>query len=334
MGFKLVPCLALYLVSFGFFDPSLSTKSATHWRLSEQDGVKQIVPGDAKQELFETDPLFDLLVKANPPRYPTGLSTNGSKRYHVPAAGNVGPNMLQSEETTALGPIKASLTCGTAVLQSPYDHLEGIAKRGQHPLFPEPEVALIFKKNEFDDPDLLSIEANLKEAVMQGENKVILFNQVGNFLRIKGHTYHSIECFRSALALAPDNPDVLLNLARVLHNLKFYDDAIYLTQHSLEFQSSDQNAWLQYFTLGEILKSRGEIEKATEHFRNALSLNPSFIPAEIHLKELGYFQDAVNTDFMSVIIIAILITSLFPFVYFTILGDDDDTVKPKRRLKS
>ena len=161
---------------------------------------------------------------------------------------------------------------------------------------------------------------------------MVLFNQIGNFLRIKGDTYQSIECFRSALAIAPTNADVLLNLARVLHNLRYLDDAITLTQRSLELQPSDHNSWLQHFTLGEILKSRGDVEQATSHFRSALDLNPAFIPAELHLRELGYFHGTVNTNMYSFLLIALLVSSLFPFVYFTVIGDEDNS-KPKRKLK-
>ena len=167
----------------------------------------------------------------------------------------------------------------------------------------------------------------------QGENKVVLFNQIGNFLRIRGDTYHSIECFRSALSIAPSNSDVLLNLARVLHNLQYLDDAIALTQRSLDLQPSDRNSWLQHFTMGEILKSRGDIEQATAHFRSALDLNPAFIPAELHLRELGYVHGTVNTNMYSLVLIALLVSSLFPFVYFTVIGDDE-TSKGRKRFKS
>ena len=61
-----------------------------------------------------------------------------------------------------------------------------------------------------------------------------LYNQIGNFWRIKGDTYKSIECFRRALAVSPNNADILLNLARVLFNLQYLDDAIFLTRRSLE----------------------------------------------------------------------------------------------------
>jgi hypothetical protein len=42
--------------------------------------------------------------------------------------------------------------------------------------------------------------------------------------------------------------------ARVLFNLQYLDDAIFLTRRSLEVQPPDQNAWQQHFQLGEILK--------------------------------------------------------------------------------
>lgn len=162
---------------------------------------------------------------------------------------------------------------------------------------------------------------------------MVLYNQIGNFLRIKGDTYHSIECFRSALAIAPANSDILLNLARVLHNLQYLDDAITLTQRSLDLQPSDRNSWLQHFTMGEIHKSRGDVEQAIIHFRNALDLNPAFIPAELHLRELGYVHGTINTSMYSLLLIALLVSSLFPFVYFTVIGDDE-TMKGRKRLKS
>ena len=162
---------------------------------------------------------------------------------------------------------------------------------------------------------------------------MVLYNQIGNFLRIRGDTYHSIECFRSALAIAPANSDVLLNLARVLHNLQFFEDALVLTQRSLDLQPSDRNSWLQHFTMGEILKSRGDVDQAITHFQNALDLNPAFLPAELHLRELGYVHGTVNTSMYSLILIALLVSSLFPFVYFTVMGDEE-TSKGRKRFRS
>ncbi|EDO47888.1 predicted protein, partial [Nematostella vectensis] len=179
------------------------------------------------------------------------------------------------------------LTCGPAANETLYDHLEGIINRESHPPYAEPEVAMIFKKNEMEEVDLNVIESNLKQSFEESPNSVVVFNQIGNFWRIRGNTYHSIECFRKALENSPNNADVLLNLARVLFNLNYLQDAIYLTRRSLEMQPSDQNCWLQHFTLGEILKASGELDEAGTHFRNVLDLNPSFHPAEIHLRDIG-----------------------------------------------
>lgn len=88
----------------------------------------------------------------------------------------------------------------------------------------------------------------------QKPKSVQLYNQIGNFWRIKGDAQKSIECFRRALAVSPHNAEVLLNLARVLLVQHYLDDATYLARRSLELQPPDRNAWEQYLTLGQIFK--------------------------------------------------------------------------------
>lgn len=113
-----------------------------------------------------------------------------------------------------------------------------------------------------------------------------LYNQIGNFWRIKGDAEKAIECFRRALAVSPHNAEVLLNLARVLFNLQYLDDAIYLTRRSLEVHPPDKDAWQQYFTLGEILKAYGHYQEASIHLKHTLQLKPGFEPAENALREI------------------------------------------------
>lgn len=107
---------------------------------------------------------------------------------------------------------------------------------------------------------------------------------MGNFWRVKGDTQKAIECFRRALAVAPNNAEILLNLARVLFNLQYLDDAIFLTRRSLEVQPPDQNAWLQHFQLGEILKAYSHYQEAALHLRHVLELKPNYGPAVQALK--------------------------------------------------
>ena len=151
---------------------------------------------------------------------------------------------------------------------------------------------------------------------LQRPMSVVLCNQIGNYLRIKGNTYHAIECFRKALYTAPNNADILLNLARVLYNLKYLDDAVYLTRRSLEMQPPNLNCWLQHFTLGEILKETGQKEEAAVHFRNALNLNPSFRPAEVQLQELVGVKSE-SFDFCTYLVIFVLVAVVLIWLYVT-----------------
>ena len=50
------------------------------------------------------------------------------------------------------------------------------------------------------DVDIDEIERALKKAKREKPKSVELYNQIGNFWRIRGDTQKSIECFRRALA--------------------------------------------------------------------------------------------------------------------------------------
>lgn len=125
------------------------------------------------------------------------------------------------------------LDCGKPVNFTIYDDLIGVAQRFTHPNVPEPEVSYIFFKKDTHSQknfDIDALERRLKKAKREKPKSIQLYNQIGNFWRIKGDARQSIECFRRALAVSPKNAEVLLNLARVLFNLQFLDDAIYLTR--------------------------------------------------------------------------------------------------------
>lgn len=144
----------------------------------------------------------------------------------------------------------------------------------------------------------------------------------------------SIECFRKALWLDPKNADTLLNMARVLYNLQYLDDAIYLTKQSLEAQSPEQNSWLQHFTLGEILKAYGHYQEAVMHFRHTLDLNPGFQPAQAHLREMEASPDATVT-YYTLFIILFLVLGVLCGILTSIDGsleDLGDTMKIPRHF--
>lgn len=127
------------------------------------------------------------------------------------------------------------LDCGKPVNYTIFDDLVGITNRKKHKISPEPDVLFTFstkaksgklKKN--FDVDVL--EAKLRKMKRDKPRSVQLYNQIGNFHRIKGDAFLSIECFRKALSINPTNSEVILNLARVLFHQGYLEDAIYLTR--------------------------------------------------------------------------------------------------------
>jgi len=164
---------------------------------------------------------------------------------------------------------------------------------------------------------------------LQSPNSVVVCNHIGNFWRIRGSTYHSIECFRRALYYSPNDADALLNLAKVLFNLNYVQDAAYLARRSLEMQPSEHNCWLQHFTLGEILRASGDLEEAGIHFRHALDLNPAFELAEVHLREIGS-PSTSTTNTYTFLIIGLLVVVVLATVYFMTLTSESRGTKSSR----
>merc|ERR1719481_949893 len=212
------------------------------------------------------------------------------------------------------------LDCGKPVNFTYYDHLVGIQNRASHLHIPEPEVANLFKNKKSKknlDVDIDSIERRLKKSKREKPKSVEIYNQIANFWRIKGDTQASIECFRRALAVSPNNAEILLNLARVLFNLQYLDDAIFLTRRSLEVQPPDQNAWQQHFQLGEILKAYGHFQEAALHLRHVLELRPQHEPALAILKEMEATPDS-TVHVYTLLIIVFLVLAVLGWILSTL----------------
>jgi hypothetical protein len=114
---------------------------------------------------------------------------------------------------------------------------------------------------------LISVKCNI--TIWQQENLELLSCSFETFWRLNWHSSRKV--IQTAFVCWHQNDDrkefriqiglflifnVFLNFsqARVLFNLQYLDDAIFLTRRSLEVQPPDQNAWQQHFQLGEILK--------------------------------------------------------------------------------
>ncbi|KAK3104806.1 hypothetical protein FSP39_010574 [Pinctada imbricata] len=283
---------------------SKSSVGSNHWKLNLDEGkvVQENEDGGNSDDMMSL--LTGKVVENGEWKILTNRKANDKeKSVH---------GVQQSEHSEKKQP---SLTCGKPANETQYDHLRGITNRNEHSHIPEPEVALIFKKkgnkNSQITVDVNELEEKLRKAKKEKPKSAHVYNQIGNFWRIKGNTQLSIECFRKALSISPNNPEVLLNLARVLFNLQYLDDAIFLTRRSLVMQPATQNSWLQHFTLGEILKAYGHYQEASQHFKHALDLNPGFQPAQAHLREMEGIPAPSVTQYTLFIILFLVLGVVF-----------------------
>lgn len=298
--------LALYVL-LNFVQSN--SRSSTLWQLNAEEGkIVEVqfprlvsLPGDS-------DPIFNIITSTH--LLGKSWTKQGGDYYcsdcliheSLEQSGNESVNESRSWESA-----EDHLDCGKPVNFTYYDNLVGVANRNNHPHAPEPQVALVFKKKQSKniELDVNALERKLKKAKREKPKSVQLYNQLGNFWRIKGDARRSIECFRRALAVSPHNAEVLLNLARVLFNLQYLDDAIYLTRRSLEVQPPDRNAWQQYLTLGEIFKAYGHYQEAALHLRHALELRPALEPALQALAEMEALPEATIHVYTLLIIVCL-----------------------------
>ncbi|XP_055599784.1 uncharacterized protein LOC129748991 [Uranotaenia lowii] len=216
------------------------------------------------------------------------------------------------------------LTCGEPVNFTHYDDLVGVAQRYEHNPAPEPEVAYLFLKRKagqsLEHFNIDALERRLRRSKKEQPHTIHLWNQIGNFWRIKGNAGHAIECFRRALSVSPTNADTLLNLARVLFNLQYLDDAISLTKRSLEVHPPERSAWRQYFTLGEIFKAYGQLSDSILHLKQALALHPNYEPIRRLIAEAEKIEFSSNTTRMQFYTgLIIIVLSLIVLAMVTVM---------------
>lgn len=286
-----------------------------HYHRHKHYDNQQIDRGEDDDEEEESDPIMEIL---------TTKLVDGQGRWsvnlHTQELRNMRRKKLSgfSQSNTSGGQSKKdnSVSCGKTANSTAYDHLKGVLNRHRHPHIAEPEVASLFHKGpENTHLDLVELEKKLMKTRREKPQSIHILNSIGNFWRIKGNTLNAIECFRKVLFHSPGNVDALLNLARLLLQLRYLDDALYLTQTSLNKLPSYQNAWSHHFTLGEIHKFYGHYQKAVYHFKLTLELKPGFDPAKAHLQEVETQPSNTITNCTFLIILLLVFGVLFGVVH-------------------
>lgn len=153
-----------------------------------------------------------------------------------------------------------------------------------------------------------SIERRLKTSKNNSPWNAKLFNQIGNFWRIKGNAAKAIDCFRAAIIMEPTNTDVLHDLARVLFTLQYLDDAVFLLRRSLEDQPNNPHTWRSYFTLGEIYRAYGQFQQSLFYFRKANELNPDHEPTQNCIRDMQE-TPPLHIQFYTILIICLLVST-------------------------
>ncbi|CAF4844877.1 unnamed protein product [Pieris macdunnoughi] len=338
-------CLVLYIFSFQII--VTNSRTSNIWKLDAEQG--QIIDGTTvsqddseKAKMTEEDVVFNIITSTvyygnTWTKHSFDMFCTDCQMYEQQRSASDNSEEINQPDTNTGEPEDEYLDCGKAVNFTYYDNLVGVARRHRHPNVPEPQIALIFTrkktyKNGVTELDINTLEKRLKKAKREKPKSVQLYNQIGNFWRIKGDTRLSIECFRRALAVSPYNAEVLLNLGRVLFTLQYLDDAIYLTRRSLEVQPPDRSAWQQYFTLGEIFKAYGHYQEAAVHLRHALDLRPDFEPALTALKDIENIPEATVHVYTLLIIVCLVMGVLLVILSSVDSGGEADDHKTQRHF--
>jgi tetratricopeptide (TPR) repeat protein len=175
-----------------------------------------------------------------------------------------------------------------AALVTPWDSLRGVLLRNRHGLsLAEREIEAIFREAGGVHTARERLQTQLLAEGRGLPRQWTVWNQLGNTFRSTGEVHRAIQCFRRALALKPDDPDVLLNLAVVLQNVGFLDDAERLIRHAVLKQPMGV---LHHYILGCVLADQHKPLEAVLSYRMALQLQPNFAPCMKKLRELDAWQ--------------------------------------------
>uniref|UniRef100_T1IVV5 Uncharacterized protein n=1 Tax=Strigamia maritima TaxID=126957 RepID=T1IVV5_STRMM len=216
-------------------------------------------------------------------------------------------------DDTIIFDLTKPLSCGPDVNFTTYDHLTAMTIRHKVKIIDEHELS--FKIRDSNKVELIELETQLKFDLQTRPNEAPVYNAAGSYFLAFGEPQKGINCFRKALTINPDNPDSLLNLGRIFYNLNYLDDALYLAQRSLDVQLTTENsAWFHYFSVGEILKAKGDFQRANMHFRISAKLNPDFEPALDHLSKIELITEA-NIHFYVLIFVVCFVVMIANFIY-------------------
>jgi protein O-GlcNAc transferase len=118
---------------------------------------------------------------------------------------------------------------------------------------------------------------------IEGDANALEFKQRGNALREQGHLQEAVQCYRQALALAPNDVGALVNLGFVLSELEQYVEARPPLEKAVLLDPKQDDA---LYILGTIERATGNPDQAIERFASTLALKPDFSLCRLELCRL------------------------------------------------
>jgi predicted O-linked N-acetylglucosamine transferase (SPINDLY family) len=131
-------------------------------------------------------------------------------------------------------------------------------------------------------------------AASGGANKLAEAVERGNKHLANREMEQAEQCYREALIIRPDIPEVLVNLGMALNMLRRFVEAEALLKRAISLYPDNADA---YGNLGNLYKDCERCEDAVAAYRKALSLQPAFFEAWVNmgmmLEQLGRHDEAV-----------------------------------------
>lgn len=126
--------------------------------------------------------------------------------------------------------------------------------------------------------DLAHVEGKMEESLFAYEKYIhmgnpdhLLWLEIAQFSRRAGHREREIKARRMALAAAPDNPDMIMQLQTALQHYEQYGEAALVLSEGVEKLPREDMLWLEMFKLYRATEDSPSLIKSYENY---LKLRP------------------------------------------------------------
>ncbi|MBN1283056.1 MAG: tetratricopeptide repeat protein [Proteobacteria bacterium] len=159
----------------------------------------------------------------------------------------------------------------------------------------------------FEGRQYRKAEEYLRRAIEMNPNFADVLNMLGVIAHSEGRFASSIDCFQRALEINPGYTEAMLNLAVLYNDLGQYDDARRLYE-KLKGRTARGTSKIEpvlrgklsnlHADIGDIYRSIGLFDMASDEYRKALTLNPTYFDIRTKLgqslREGGRPKEAVS----------------------------------------